>query len=82
MSGTEKQYTTVGIVCLVLTVIPVVGILVNRRAERRFPAGTNANTLAMIGGVLAVWFTLLWIPIALGGLFILALACGWVTPGH
>ena len=82
MSEKERQHTVLGILCLLLAVIPVAGILVNRAAERRCPVDTNGNTLATIGRVVAVWFTLLWIPVAASSVMYVLYWLGWVTVAH
>jgi hypothetical protein len=56
----ENQGTLIGISCLILCAVPIVGIVINWIVVKKFPNGTNANTCATIGIVIS------WLIVILG----------------
>ena len=54
MAG-ERQRTLLGILTLLLAPVPVLGVVVAKLVERATPQDTNANTMAMIAGILSLW---------------------------
>ena len=72
----NKQGALLGIACIVLSVVPVIGIILNTLVIKKYPNDTNANTCASVGIVLAGLVTLAMVILLL--LFLLGLPIAWM----